>query len=173
MKTHFSKSQITTGFEHVRKKIKQLAWELQDEQSLTELGDGYRVFNRFEIRPTQVDTWVVVCDFNSMEPEFVSVKSALAYVMAFNAHKLDLAKDILSLDHKYYSKQFDIQNKVHLLQSKNIDPAAKSIMVVKLDEDIKVSKYLKEQLRKRINSAKYIKTKGSYYEFTGFNSVRN
>jgi ribosomal protein S6 len=146
---------------------------MQDAESLVEIPDGYRVFNRYEIRPTLNDSWIVVCDFTSMEPEFNSVKSALAYVMAHNARRRDLAKEIHSLDHKYYSKQFDIQNKAHLLRSPKIKPEVKSIMVVKLDEDIKVSNLLKEQLRKSIKSAKYIKTKGSHYEFTGLNSTRD
>lgn len=173
MVTQSLKSEIQIGFKDISRKIRQLASESQNEHTILETEDGYRVLNRYEIRATEHDTWVVVHDFRTIEPVFNRIANALFFCMAEYAGDSQLARDLERADNHYYSKQFDIQNKIHLLKSRTMDPEVREIMMMKLDEDMKLSRRLKAQLQKLANSAKYIKTKGSHYEFTGFNTEAN
>lgn len=159
-----------TSFKDISSRVKALARKTQDEHTIVQLGNIYQVLNRFEIRPSGRNTWTVYDEFVVDEPEFNSVKNALAYCMAVNGDRRQLAHEILSLDNKYHQKQFDVQNKLFLLKNHDMDPEVRAILVVKLDEDIKFSKHLKMELQKRLNWAKYIKVKGSHYEFTGLNT---
>lgn len=155
-----------TNFKKIRNTVKWLASISQNDHTIVPYKDGYRVSNRFAVRHSSFG-WSVTDDYTDREIEFVEIRTALAYCMALNANNRALAKELHTLDSKYHRKQFDVQNKIYLLSNSNMDSEMRAIMVIKLDEDVKISKYLKIELQKRLNLAKYIKVKGSHYEFTG------
>jgi hypothetical protein len=156
-----------TNFIKLRNKVKQLAYETQDDHTIIPHGNGYRVSNRFIVKQQNGIGWSVYDEWSENHYNFMTSRNAIAFCMALNANNRDLAYEIYGFDVKYQRKQFDVQNKIYILSQNDIDPDTRSIIVIKLDEDVKISKYLKDELQKRLNRAKYIKVKGSHYEFAG------
>lgn len=161
------KSQITTGFKELYGKLQDLAEQSDVAQSIREVNNGYLVFGIYSIQRTARGQWCVSHSSRITTAEVNSLANALFYCMADYGGNRDLAKTIVKLDQQYHQKQFDIQNKIYLLKTHHsMNTAARSVLLIKLDEDLKQSRRLKNEIRKYTNQAKYIKIKGSYYEFT-------
>lgn len=157
------------NFNNVKRKIKKIARETQQEygdQLIIEIPSGYQVFGKYNMTHTG-DVWRIVSYEQFIDLVFNSPKNAMLWCIAENAGDRTLAANIHKSDQKLFNKQFDIQNKLHLLHSDTIHDDVRDILLVKLDEDIRDSNQIKRELRKQEHSAKYIQTKGSHYELTG------
>lgn len=138
---------------------KRLWNDIQDPDLIIPIENGYRVFDRYEIRRTLRDTWVVVRDFSSMDCEFHKLIHALTFCILDHFKKMDIAHDVYSLDRQYGNNQFDIKNNLYQLRKyRDIGDNAKSILLTKLNENVQMTKHLKLELKKHVNLAKYLKS---------------
>ena len=133
-------------------------------------GNSFHIYDRF-IMVSQDESWIVTSKRIDMTLEFHSAKSALAWCLAYMVQNYELANQLHLLDHRLIQKQMDINFLIHRLKTK-IPLDDMEIVQHKLTEDIARRQNFKRQLEKCVQTAKYIKIKGSSnYELNRFNKT--
>lgn len=113
-------------------------------------------FGKYVIKPTQqrfsVWTW------DRKQGEFTSQRSALGWCSAERHKYYNLSRDIMRLDQQLSFLSNDVQHSVDTIKhSRNVDFC--EILQVKLDYKKHCLTYVKNELEKCLNRAKYIELK--------------
>ena len=128
------------------------------DNSIVPVGNGYSVFNRYQLNPSEYEVAVYVDKFMD-QITFGSKRTALGWCVADKYNKNDLAREIEFLDKQKVRLQDDVNAQIkHLSFFK--DPIKRSIVEVKLDSKKEALRHVCDKLNKCINTAKYWQIKG-------------
>lgn len=163
------------SYKEVSSKIRAIADKTLTQHDLSDniiirRGNEYRAFSEYHIIEMP-NYWQVTVDFSDIVRIFGAAKSALAWCIAYKAHKFELAQNISYLDNRLSAKQLDIDFSLGRLKQNLVSPEFEPILQSRLSEDINSRQYYKKQLLKSIQTAKYIKIKGSSHELNRFNKT--
>ena len=129
------------------------------KQIIIQKGNTYQAFDQYLIKETEFG-WHVISDSLPAPLLFNTSKVALAWCIAYKVNMLKLASNMLWLDNMVATKQIDIDILTHILDNDN-ELDNRTMLVARLMEDINSRQSYKEQLSKCVESAKYIKLKGT------------
>ena len=122
---------------------------------------GHRVFGHYELVDHSKTATVWVFKDNEFICEFSSNKSALAWCTADKFRQWALATTIQNLDRDYLRINYElIIGKLQIQQSQR----NRDLLVSKISTKISVLENIKNQMKKSIDQAKYLQTRGFYYE---------
>lgn len=139
------------------------------KQIIIQKGNTYQAFDKYLIEETPFG-WQVLSDTFDTPLLFNTAKVALAWCIAYNVGRAELAANMLWLDGRVAAKQFDIDILTNTLE--NADPLTnRGILLARLSEDINSRQSYKKQLAKCLQTTKYIKLKGTNNELSRFDKT--
>lgn len=131
-------------------------------------GNSYLVFGKYKIDQTD-EGWRVQTD--GLKPRiFHKANVALAWCIYYRTGRYQLADNMHWIDGRIVAKQQDIDALTIILNTvEKLDNRA--ILLARLTEDINSRQSYKKQLAKCLETAKYIKLKGTYDELNRSNKT--
>lgn len=160
-------------YDQLSSKLRSIASKTESDLAknvIVKKSDGYQAYGEYHIVETPI-FWEVTTDITDDVKQFNTSKAALAWCIAHKTHKYELASNIVHLDRRLAAKQSDIDLLIQRLKLGVSDPEIKLILECRLSEDIFNRQSYKKQLLKCVESAKYIKIKGSPDELNRFNKT--
>ena len=153
------------NYNDVSKSVRRIAKQTLSQDDLAHhviirKGNTYQAFNDYTIEETSFGWQVTSNVFDDMKV-FNTAKVALAWCMAHKYCMYKLATAMELLDRRVATKQFDIDMMTVRLDNNVTDNDDRAILVARLMEDINSRQMCKKQLAKCVETAKYIKIKGT------------
>ena len=145
------------SFNRLKGIIKRTHNDLQDK-IIVKKKDSYQAYGEFDIKEHGL-YWHVTTNFFDDPKIFGTVKSALAWCIAYKTSRYELANLIKHLDNRLTAKQNDIDFLTQRLKHP-MDDETMFIMKCRLSEDIYSRQTYKQQLSNCVNVTKYIQIKG-------------
>ena len=130
------------------------------QRVIIQKGSTYHAYGDYVIKETDFG-WQVVSDKDELVKYFNTAKVALAWCIIHKVRKYGLAHLMEVLDRKVGAKQLDIDIMTHRLSNGLTETCNRATLLARLTEDINARQNYKKQLSKCVESAKYIKIKGT------------
>ena len=129
-------------------------------QVIIRKGNTYHAYNDYVIKETD-EGWQVTAELDELVVYFTTAKVALAWCIAHKVRRFDLTRMMLHLDGLVSSKQCDVDLLTHRLKNQLPESCSRAVLMARLMEDINARQQYKKQLMNCVESAKYIKIKGT------------
>lgn len=145
--------QIMSFFDKEKQKIQ--------DHIIIKIRNGYKAFGTYHLLSGEQFTTVDILKNGEKIGEFANFKNALAWCIADKFNQIELASSIQNLDHSFQR----IDNELQITRkSIVINKKSRHVLISKFYTKVSVLENLKNQIRKYVEQAKYLQTRGFHHE---------
>jgi len=131
------------------------------ENIIIKTRDGYKAFGIYQLSAREQFITVDILKNDRNIGEFANFKNALAWCIADKFNQIELASSIKHLDHSFQR----INNELQITRKSIVsNKRSRDVLISKFYTKVSVLENLKNQIRKYVEQAKYLQTRGFYHE---------